>query len=372
MSTKQETIKIMFSGGGTGGSVTPLLVVAKELRMKLAEIDLLFVGTKNGPEKKLVSTYNLPGAPLRFKTIMAGKWRRYFSWQNFFDIFKIIFAFFQSFILLSKERPKVVVSAGGFVSVPLAWAAYLQRIPVLIHQQDVRPGLANRLMAKTACVISVTFAKSLSDYGNRAQWIGNPAPLKPSDVYIKQIRAQYDLTGDKPLVVITGGGTGSAVINQLTWEKADLLSQSAQIFHLTGTGKAPSRQRQEKLARLPDFKWREIIDNEELLALIAAADLVVSRSGLATLTELCAFEKVAILIPIPASHQEDNAAVLAKQQAALVLDQRKLQADTYCENIITLLKEEKRRRVFKKNIAQVMKKDARVKMAEQILQLAQK
>ncbi|MDD2353967.1 MAG: UDP-N-acetylglucosamine--N-acetylmuramyl-(pentapeptide) pyrophosphoryl-undecaprenol N-acetylglucosamine transferase [Patescibacteria group bacterium] len=372
MSKKKEFLKIMFSGGGTGGSVTPLLAVAKELRENIKEIDLLFVGTKNGPEKKLVSTFHLPGTPVRFRIIKAGKWRRYFSWRNFFDIFQIIIAFFQSCILLIKEKPDVVVSAGGFVSVPLAWAAFFQKIPVLVHQQDVRPGLANRLMAKTAQVISTTFAKSLNDYGSRAQWIGNPAPQKPADSYIKQVRKQYELVGEKPLVIITGGGTGAAVINQLTWEGAERLSQVAQVFHLTGAGKAPSIARREKLAALYDYKWREIISSEEMLALIADANLVVSRCGLATLTELCAFNKSAILIPMPNSHQEDNAAVFSKKEAALVLDQEKLDSYKFSESIINLLNNDARREALSYNIEKVMKKDARERMAQLILQLANK
>ena len=159
--TLKTNKKIMLSGGGTGGSVTPLLSLAEELIKEDKDIDLSFVGAKNGPEKELIAGFK--GKEIRFLTLPSGKLRRYFSAANFFDIFKIIGAFFKSLAVLRQERPAIVISAGSFVSVPLVWAAACRRIPILIHQQDIRPGLANKLMAPFARVITVTFEKSLID-----------------------------------------------------------------------------------------------------------------------------------------------------------------------------------------------------------------
>ena len=149
--------KIILSGGGTAGSVTPLLAIVDEFRKeKLDNYEFLWIGTKNGPEKKLVED-----AKIKFIKINSGKLRRYFSFRNFSDIFLMIIGFFQSLIVLIKYKPNLMISAGGFVSVPVALASWILRIPILIHQQDARPGLANKIMAFFAKKITVTFEKSL-------------------------------------------------------------------------------------------------------------------------------------------------------------------------------------------------------------------
>jgi len=138
---KESPLKtIIFSGGGTGGSATPLLAVAEEILDHNPKSHLVFVGTASGPEKQLVADFGVAGNTLEFVAIAAGKWRRYFSLANLLDPFKIILAFFQSLALLRRYRPQAVISAGSFVSVPLVWAAACLKIPALIHQQDVRPG----------------------------------------------------------------------------------------------------------------------------------------------------------------------------------------------------------------------------------------
>jgi len=144
-------MKVLLVGGGTGGSVSPLLAVAKNLRFKKPEIEFLWLGSRNGPEKKMVTSQDI-----EFKWIFSGKLRRYFSWRNFVDPFFILAGLFQSFILLYKERPNIVVSAGSFIAVPTSLAAWFFRVPVLIHQQDVRPGLANKILAYVAKRITVT------------------------------------------------------------------------------------------------------------------------------------------------------------------------------------------------------------------------
>ena len=163
-------MKLLFTGGGTLGSVMPLLAVLEELKLRDPGLDFLWVGTGKGPEKQIVET---GGA--HFKSIISTKLRRYFDARNFFAPFFIVLAFFQSFFLLRKERPSIVVSAGGFVGLPLIWAAWCQKIPILIHQEDAIPGLANRLAAPFAKKITVTFPKSADAYPkNKTAILGNP------------------------------------------------------------------------------------------------------------------------------------------------------------------------------------------------------
>ncbi len=148
--------KILLTGGGTGGSVVPLLAIVDEMKKQSdKEYNFLWLGSKKGPEKEMVEAENI-----RFRIILSGKWRRYFSIKDFTDLFKIKLAFWQSILIIIKEKPSLVISAGSFISVPVVWAAWLWRVPALVHQQDVRPGLANRLMAPFATVITVAFEKS--------------------------------------------------------------------------------------------------------------------------------------------------------------------------------------------------------------------
>ena len=166
MNDNKKIKTIIFSGGGTGGSVAPLLAVAEELLQEAGASSgprLIFIGTKNGPEKEMVASFNAEIGKMEFLSLISGKWRRYFSIHNLLDIFKVVAAWFRSFGLLAKYHPDLVISAGAFVSVPLVWAAAAKNIPVLIHQQDLRPGLANKLMAPWARVITVVFEKSLID-----------------------------------------------------------------------------------------------------------------------------------------------------------------------------------------------------------------
>lgn len=359
---------IMFSGGGTGGSVTPLLAVAEELLKDDENFNLLFIGSSNGPEKDLV--LNFPEKKIKFINIISGKWRRYFSLNNFFDLFKIFFAIFSALVILKRERPALVISAGSFVSVPLIWAAAIWRIPVLIHQQDIRPGLANKLMAPFARVITISFEKSFVDYGPRAVLTGNPLKDVSSYEFKKnETRKKYSLELGWPLVLVIGGGTGALALNELTEEAIanHNLLDICQLVHLTGRGKSKCL----KIAR-QNYQAFEFLDQSEVLALMAAADLVISRCGLGVLTELSALAKTTILIPMPNSHQEENAAVFDDAKAALVLNQLEINSQTLKLEIEKLLSDAKLRGELINNISKVMKPQAAKNMAAIIFEMIKK
>ncbi len=315
----------MLSGGGTGGSVTPLLAVADYLK---SSYNFIFVGTNSGPEKYLVES-----AQILFLPIMSGKLRRYFSWKNFTDIFKIIGAFFQSLYLLKKYHPNLLMSAGGFVSVPLAYAAYCLKIPVLIHQQDIRAGLANKLMAKVAKKVTVTFEKSIKDYSPKASWVGNP--INEKEIEKNNLFEKYNLDQNKPLLLVLGGGTGSVFINWLVKDSLKQLLSFCQVVHVTGTGK------KEELEKQNDYLSVEFMNHDEVLWFMDKSNLIVSRCGLGVLTEISALGKASILIPMPDSHQEDNAAIFADQKAAIVLTEKKLSTDIFVSQVRELLENKK-------------------------------
>ena len=279
MSSNKKPL-IVLAGGGTGGSVTPLLALAEILENKNS---FLFIGTSSGPEWDLLSVTDLP-----FKVVASGKWRRYFSWQNFADPFRIILGFFQSLIILIKNRPQAVVSAGGFVAVPVAYAAWILRIPIFIHQQDVLPGLANKLMAPFAKVITVVFQKSLNDYGSKTQWIGNPVKKFSFDLNTVKgkIFEKFGLDSKKPLLLAIGGGTGSLFLNKIVSETVSELSNDCQVIHITGKDRGVLNA-----PVLSGYRPFTFLDHDEVLEIMAASDLVVSRCGLGTLSELTYLRK---------------------------------------------------------------------------------
>jgi UDP-N-acetylglucosamine--N-acetylmuramyl-(pentapeptide) pyrophosphoryl-undecaprenol N-acetylglucosamine transferase len=362
MVKNKKTIKIMLSGGGTGGSVTPLLAVAEELIRKeeFKNWEFVFVGTKTGPEKEMVDAFNAAVGPIKYLALAGGKFRRYISLSNFFDVFKISAASWQAFFLLSREKPDIVVSAGSFVSVPLIWLAALKKIPVLIHQEDVRPGLANRLMAPFARVITVTFAKSLADYGSKAVWIGNPIrPLEIEEYKIawQEVRQKYNLEDNKPLILLIGGSIGAKALNDLMFASRGLFS-FCQIIHLAGSGKLPLLTND-----YPYYYPLEFLPHQDVLTLMIAADLIISRCGLGVLTELSYLHKAAILIPIPDSHQEDNAAIFARAGAAIILKQAELTPEKLVAEVKRVLGNAALRTELQNNIGRVIKKGAAENMA---------
>src|SRR3989339_1004187 len=221
-------MRIILTGGGTMGSVSPLLAIAEELKEKDASNEFLWLGTKNGPEKKFVKE-----AEILFRAIPSGKFRRYFSGWNFIDPFLIIAGFFSSLWIIFKFKPKIILSAGGFVGVPVIWAGWFLRVPSLIHQQDLRPGLANKLTAPFAKIITVAFSESLK-YFTGATIVGNP--FRKSLLMGDRARAKeiFKLHDDLPVLLILGGGTGALGLNKVAILAANELTNFCQVIHITG------------------------------------------------------------------------------------------------------------------------------------------
>ncbi len=370
MANSRSVKIIMFSGGGTGGSVAPLLAAAEELWKEAdskeadfrksggSDLRFVFVGTKSGPEREMVAAFNKEIGPMEFIPLISGKWRRYFSIYNFLDIFKIIAAWFQSFGLLTKIHPDIIISAGAFVSVPLVWAAAYKKIPILIHQQDLRPGLANKLMVPRARAITVVFEKSLLDYGPKAVLAGNPVRQlvnTQDENLVRKLKAEYSLDNSIPLVLFFGGVLGATGINRLVFKAASGLVRNCQIIHLTGRGKMPE---EANLLKINNYHVREFLDNRELSTLISLSDLVVTRAGLGTLTELSYWRKPTILIPMPNSHQEDNAAYFAKERAALFMNQAELTPEKLTAAVKDVLVDSSLKRELSNNIGKIMKRGA--------------
>lgn len=335
--------RILLTGGGTGGSVAPLLAIAENL----VDCDFLWIGTKNGIEREMVEKEKI-----NFKAVASGKLRRYFSARNFIDPFLILAGFFQSLFVILKWNPDIVITAGSFVSVPVVWAAWLLGVPILVHQQDVRPGLANKLMAPLAKIITVTFEKSLKDYGKKAVWTGNPI-RKNFELLNNQNQKNkfFDIKSNLPIIFVVGGGTGAKAINSLIEGILSEIIKICQVIHVAGKSKSQS-------IRTENYYPFEFLSVEQMAEAYSLADVVVSRCGMGTLTELSFLSKPSILIPMPDSHQEGNAEVYRENGAAVVLDQKDLTSQILFNEIEKIINNTEIKEKLSENIGNVMKKEA--------------
>ncbi|MBU1916413.1 UDP-N-acetylglucosamine--N-acetylmuramyl-(pentapeptide) pyrophosphoryl-undecaprenol N-acetylglucosamine transferase, partial [Patescibacteria group bacterium] len=294
------------------GSVTPLLAVAEGIHDRRPTAEFLWIGTKDGPERRLIE-----GAGLKFIAITSGRWRRFITWRNLLTPFFVLRGLIEAFIILCRFWPDIVISAGGFVAVPVIWSAWLLHIPIHIHQMDWQPGLANKLSAPLAKTISVTFEKSKSDFDpRRVTVIGNPVRrfLFAGSAVIA--RENFGLRKETPTILVLGGGTGATALNQLVIETMLMLGDRVQFLHITGSGKSI------EVPQAPNTYHQFSFLNKEIALAYAAADLVVSRAGMGTLTELAALGLPAIIVPIPGSHQEANAEFFVQCGAAKMFDER--------------------------------------------------
>lgn len=364
---KEKFGPIMFVAGGTGGSVSPILAVAETIRKTYTNMKFVFVGGR-GVEEQMARQANIP-----FVYIPSGKWRRYFSLLNILTPFQVLAGFLSSLYVLGKIRPSVVFGTGSFVQVPLMYAARLKKIPVIIHQQDVQPGLANKLCSPIATKITATFALSRRDFSqglflssvtkeDRVVVTGNPSRFEGVGMPSKEsVIAGMGLRMDYPTILVVGGGTGALAINKIVWNAHSELVKYFNVIHLTGKGKANSEFEDTE-------QYRQIEFTDNMKDLYAAADIVLCRAGLSTITELSVLEKVAIVVPMPDSHQEWNARILDRATAAVVVSQRKLTGEMLVWIARNILHSQSFK-AFGKLIGTIMPKDASKRVADIVLKV---
>lgn len=309
-----HTKKILYSGGGTLGPVTPLLALDEYIKEVHADFESIWLGTETGPEKIIVEQKNIT-----FFKIKSGKFRRYLSPLNIIDIYNIIVGFFDAFQILTKQKPDICITAGGYVSVPVHIAAWFLGIPTWVHQQDVDPGLANKIMAKFATKITVSLKSSLQYFDNsKTIWIGNPVRKDILDISKKEGQDHFNFGDYKHVIFAMGGGTGSQRVNELLLESLEHLDKNATaVIHLLG-GRSKEQSNRAKQHASNYFPF-EFFSNEMKYA-YAISDLVISRGGFGTLTELAALKKPAIVIPKP-GHQVNNVKFLEQADSIISLDQ---------------------------------------------------
>jgi UDP-N-acetylglucosamine--N-acetylmuramyl-(pentapeptide) pyrophosphoryl-undecaprenol N-acetylglucosamine transferase len=290
-------MKVLFAGGGTLGPVTPLLAVYRKMKQLEPSLEAVWAGTPTGPEREVVNREQIP-----YSAIPQAKFPRYVSWNLLKFPFDYLRAHRAAEQLIESARPDLVVSVGGYMGVPLIAAASRRDIPCAIHQLDATPGLANRSVAKKCQMVTTTFSYNLPPFGVKvqAEQVATPCRFAGRAWPSKEEAAhRFGLSTARPTLLIMGGGTGALAINELVQKIAPELKKQFQVLHLTGKGKGIERSE-------TSWQTHAFFSEDQMLDAYVLADLVITRAGLGSLSELATFQKPAIVIPMPGSHQEAN------------------------------------------------------------------
>ena len=317
--------RIILTGGGTAGHVTPNLALIERLKLMGFAVD--YIGSDTGIEKTLLANIDIG-----FHLIAAGKMRRYFSVQNFVDIFRVILGFIQSLRLMWTLRPDLVFSKGGFVSTPVVWAAWLFRVPAILHESDLTPGLANKLALPFAKKICYSFPETI-DYLPTDKSVHTGIPVREELLHGNGDigRQLLGFEQDRPLLLVIGGSLGSEAINQAVREALEELLEQFNVVHVCGAGRI-----QETLQSFEGYRQFEYL-RDQLRHVLAITSLVISRAGATMLFELLALKKPNLLIPLSrkASRGDQilNAESFRAQGYSMVLQEEELSRKTLLQQL---------------------------------------
>lgn len=312
--------RIILTGGGTAGHVTPNIALLP--RLKELGYDIQYIGSYTGIEKELIEPFGIP-----YHGISSGKLRRYFSVQNFTDPFRVLKGFREAHKLIRQLKPDVIFSKGGFVSVPVVLAGKRCKVPVIIHESDMTPGLANKIAIPSAAKVCCNFPETLKSLPE-GKAVLTGSPIRQELLSGNKIAAMdmCHFTSDKPVILVIGGSLGAVAVNNAVREALPELLKDFQIIHLCGKGKMD-----ESLKDVEGYCQFEYIKNE-LRNLFALADIVISRAGANAICELLALHKPNLLIPLSANASRGdqilNARSFEHQGFSLVLEEEQLTKET--------------------------------------------
>lgn len=371
-----KTVRLVLAGGGSGGHLFPLIAVAEQIEKLSVEFgvspEITYLGPK-GEYGAMLEAYGVRQRPL-----ISGKIRRYRSAANFFDIPKFFFGMLQALWRLFWIMPDAVFSKGGVGAFPVVFAAWLYRVPVVIHESDAVPGLTNGLSARFAKRIAVSFESARSYFpARKTAWTGSPLRRElfggePDQEFAKET---LRFKKNEPLILVLGGSQGSERMNKFVLENLPELLRIAQVLHQTG---AANFEEVKKLSRTAAGEAKPFAETEryqvvpfigkDLKTAYAAADLVVSRAGSGAIFEIAAFGKPAILIPLPESannHQRVNAYEFARTGAAVVIEEGNLLPGIFLRQMEDLFEKpgllekmkEASRKFFKPGAAEVIARE---------------
>ena len=316
---------IVLTGGGTAGHVTPNIALIPKLQEKGFQIS--YIGSYNGIEKSLIQELGIP-----YYGISSGKLRRYFDIKNFSDPFRVLKGYSQAKKLMKQLKPDVVFSKGGFVTVPVVLAAKKRKIPAIIHESDMTPGLANKLCLSSATKICCNFPETVSTLpADKAVLTGTPIRQELLHGDKEAARNFCGFSSDKPVLLVIGGSLGAASVNENVRKILPELLKEFQVIHLCGKGKTDS-----SLEHTAGYVQYEYI-KEELPDLFALADIVISRAGANAICELNALAKPNLLIPLSANASRGdqilNAHSFERQGYSMVLEEEEITESVLMDSI---------------------------------------
>ncbi len=316
--------KIILTGGGTAGHVTPNIALLPAL--KEAGYEVYYIGSYDGIEKRLIADFHIP-----YYGIATGKFRRYFDLKNFTDPFRVMKGYREAQKIIKEISPDVVFSKGGFVSVPVVTAAASLKIPSIIHESDMTPGLANKLCISSATRVCCNFPETLKHIpSNKAILTGSPIREELTKGNRSAALSMCDFTSAKPVVMIIGGSQGALSINQTVREALPKLLQDFQVVHICGKDKVDNL-----MLTISGYKQFEYIKHE-LKDIFAMSDVVVSRAGANAICELLALKKPNLLIPLSSGSRGDqvlNAKSFEDQGFSIVVNEDFFDSDMLVEKI---------------------------------------
>ncbi|MBR6274212.1 MAG: undecaprenyldiphospho-muramoylpentapeptide beta-N-acetylglucosaminyltransferase [Lachnospiraceae bacterium] len=321
--------KILLTGGGTAGHVTPNIALMD--RLKEEGYEIYYMGSHDGIERELIENLGITYYP-----ISSGKLRRYHSWKNFTDPFRVNKGCFEARKIIKKLKPDVCFSKGGFVSVPVVYAAKRCKVPTIIHESDMTPGLANKISIRRATKVCCNFPETIK-YLPKNKGVHTGTPIR-KELFTGSKEEALAFCGftdaalkDKPVLLVVGGSTGAVAVNEAVRKSLDTLLKKYNVIHLCGKGKAD-----ESFNNRAGYKQIEYCD-KEMKDMLAAADVVLSRAGANAIFELLALRKPNILIPLPAKASRGdqilNAESFEKQGFSKVLPEETITPDLLVKTI---------------------------------------
>ncbi len=355
---------ILFVGGGTLGPVTPLLATMRALKKIAPDTTFSWIGTPSGPERILVEKEGIG-----FRALPSAKLPRYPSiqWLTFpFDWARVRSLAKQ---MVKDLKPDVVVGVGGFTAVPVMLAATKLGIPCVTHQLDVVPGLSNRRIAEHCASVTTSFEYEKAPFGTH---VNDEQIATPTRFFIehlptkKKAMEEFGFDPAKPVILVFGGGTGAQALNEMVWRTKDQWLAFTQLIHVTGIGKDSQKDERAGLYVVKPFL------DVQMLSAYAAADLIISRAGVGSLSEIAALKKAAIIIPMPKSHQEYNAKAFEERGACVAAHQ---ESATFDDDVLSaarlLLNDEEERKIMGEQAHAFLPTDDGTAFAKRILRASQ-
>ncbi len=365
-------MKILLSGGGTGGHIYPALALTRQLKKEIEDVEFLYVGTENGLESKIV-----PENGIRFETIDIQGFTRSLTLDNFRTVFKFLKGIQDSKKIIKEFQPDVVIGTGGYVCAPVVYAASRMDIPSIIHEQNSVPGLANKFLARFVERIAISFeaaASYFSDYKDKLVFTGNPRAQEVASVEKTPVLEEYGLDSSKPTLLIFGGSRGAKRISDTFLESSPVLAEkNYQTLFVSGRAHYEDYQK-EFLKKELDSRVQITPYIDNMPKVFTNVSLVVCRSGATTLAELTAMGKASILIPSPNvtdDHQTVNAQSLVENGAALLLEEDELTSESFIESIDKVMTDDDYRDSLENKAEKMGTPDASSRLIQLMIELAE-